>query len=276
MEAETPRAAPLLQAENLRKRYVRGGRFGARGSGVQALSGVDLTIAAGSTLALVGESGSGKSTLARCLALLESPDSGTVRYQGRDLLSLDRRQSRVLHTHIQLIFQDAAGALNPLFTVAEAIGEPLAIQGHPADDALRRQVSGLLEQVGLPERCAGQSPLALSGGQRQRVAIARALILRPRLIILDEALAGLDLSIQAQIANLLGELRVRESLTYLYISHDLSMVRCLADEIHVMLEGRIVERGAPREVFASPRHPYTRDLLASSPMLGRDQAVLPG
>ena len=259
---------PLLAAEGLVQGFAQR-RGPSRGrSEIRALDGVDLAVTAGTTLAVVGESGSGKTTLARCLALLERPDSGSIRFAGEDLLTLCRRRLMPLRRQIQLIFQDPANALNPRFTAAEIVAEPLRIQNLMKSEDRRRRALRTMEQVGLLARWADRRPGELSGGQRQRLAVARALILEPRLLILDEALAALDLSVQAQIVNLLLELQLSNSLTYLYISHDLSLVRYLADEVAVMHRGRIVERGPAASLLSQPRHPHTRELLAATPVLG--------
>ena len=260
MEAEPP----LVRVCGLTKRYVGRGR---RPQVVEALAGIDLTIARGSDLALVGQSGSGKSTLARCLARLEEPTSGRIWFEGADLLARHGRQLLPYRQRMQLILQDSATALDPRLTAAEIVGEPLDILGRGDGRERRRSALELMETVGLPAAYAGRRPLELSGGQRQRLAIARALAVKPQLLILDEAFAGLDASIQAQVARLLRELQGRQGLTYLYISHDLALMSLLADEVAIMLEGRIVERGAVGRIFADPCHPHTRALLAALPTL---------
>ena len=240
------RSAELLRASGLSKRYLRrGGSEGARE--VQALDGVDLELAAGATLALVGESGSGKSTLARCLAGLEEPDRGEIVLEGRS----------------QLIFQDSATALNPRLRAVEIVEEPLVVQRRGSGPERRRRALELFERVGLAAGFATRRPLELSGGQRQRLAIARALAVEPRLLILDEALAGLDVSSQAQILSLLLELQAAHALAYLLISHDLGLVAAVADEVAVLHEGRIVERGPAAAVLAAPQHAKTRALVAA-------------
>ncbi len=241
----------LLSVRGLKRRYA--GRRGRRP--VVALDGVDLTLEQGSTLALIGETGSGKSTLARCLALLERPDSGSMRFQGQDLLALGRRQLPALRRQIQLIFQDPASALNPRFEAAEVVAEPLRIQKVAARERRRRALEAM-EQVGLLARWADRRPAQLSGGQRQRLAIARSLVLKPRLLILDEALSALDLSVQARIVNLLLELQAARGLTYLLISHDLRVAAHLADEVAVLSGGRIVDRGPAATVFSRPGHEH--------------------
>ena len=231
-----------------------------------ALDGVDLTLERGSTLALVGETGSGKSTLARCLALLERPDAGSIRYLGQDLLAIDRRRLPALRRQIQLIFQDPASALNPRFSAAEVVAEPLRIQKiNPR--ARRRRALEAMEQMGLLARWADRRPGQLSGGQRQRLAIARALVSEPRLLILDEALSALDLSVQARIINLLLELQTAHDLTYLLISHDLRVVGHLADELAVLFQGIIVDQGPVAKILRRPGHQHTRRLLEATPAL---------
>ncbi|MFQ5776705.1 MAG: ATP-binding cassette domain-containing protein [Terriglobia bacterium] len=255
--------------ERLSKHYAQHTWFTRRKRVVKALDGVDLKIYPGCTHALVGESGSGKSTLARCLARLEAPSSGSIRFEDRDLLHLTAAELFSFRQLVQLIFQDPATALNPRLCAAEIIEEPLAIQHRGTKRERRERSLALMEQVGLSPGWAERLPLELSGGQRQRLAIARALALEPKFLILDEALSGLDVSVQAQVVNLLLDLQASRSLTYLYISHDLSLVGCLADEVTVMHRGRVVERGKTAELFAAPQHPHTRALLGAMPVLER-------
>jgi ABC-type glutathione transport system ATPase component len=235
----------LLRAVNLSKRYARGGWLSSRRSRVQVevLRAVDLKIQAGTTLALIGVSGSGKSTLARCLACLEEPDSGEIWFAGKNLAKLTRRELVPLRRQIQLIFQEPGAALNPRFTAVEIVSEPLVIAGLGTKRERRERALELMELVGLSAHLASRLPAELSGGQRRRLAIARALTLEPSLLILDEALTGLDLSTRAQISNLLLKLQEVCSLTYLCISHDFRLVTHLADEVAVLVEGRIVEGG---------------------------------
>jgi ABC-type glutathione transport system ATPase component len=260
MEAEPP----LVRVCGLTKRYLGRGR---RGAAVQALAGVDLEVARGVDLALVGQSGSGKSTLARCLARLEEPSSGQIWFEGIDLLALRGRRLRPFRERIQLILQDSAASLDPRLRAAEIVSEPLEVLGRGSRGERRRRALELMEMVGLRAAWAERRPLELSGGQRQRLAIARAVAVKPQLLILDEAFAGLDASIQAQIAGLLGDLQGQLGLTYLYVSHDLGLMSVLADEVAIMLEGRIVERGVVRDIFADPRHAHTRALIAAVPSL---------
>lgn len=230
---------------------------------IDALRDVELEVAPASLTALVGESGSGKSTLARCLALLEKPDCGEIWFDGKELSRANRRELAGLRPNIQMVFQDSAGALNPRFTAWQLIAEPLEIQQGEGSRQLRSRACELMEEVGLPANWADRRPLELSGGQRQRLAIARAIALKPAFLVLDESLSGLDLSTQAQILNLLLDLQKTHSLTYLLISHDLSLIGQVADFVAVMHKGRIVERGARQDVFANPQHPHTRELLGS-------------
>jgi ABC-type glutathione transport system ATPase component len=256
---------PLLRVRHLSKRYIQGGWFSLRKFPVTALDDVSLNVHSRSTLALVGESGSGKSTLARCLARLLEPDSGEIWFREKNLLTLSSAELFAARRQIQLIFQNSAAALNPRFSAAEIVAEPLRIQERAGKRERRSQALAMMERVGLPPEWADRSPVEFSGGQRQRLAIARALVLNPALLILDEALAGLDLSIQAQIANLLVHLQASFSLTYLYISHDLRLAGYLADEIAVMQRGKIVESGTVVDVFSGPKHPHTQILIASIP-----------
>ncbi|MGE0455084.1 MAG: ABC transporter ATP-binding protein [Vicinamibacteria bacterium] len=253
----------LLRVSGLCKRHSRDAGLWREGRVVQALLDVDLALAAGATLALVGESGGGKSTLARCVAGLEPADAGEIWFDGQDLSRLTGRELKRARRPIQLIFQDSAQALNPRFSAAAVVEEPLLLAG-VARDGRRERALGLMQAVGLPRAWATRGPLELSGGQRQRLAIARALAAEPRLLVLDEALAGLDLLVQAQIVNLLVELQEARALAYLYVSHDLALMARLADEVAVLERGRIVERGTPAQVLGAPRHPYTQALVASA------------
>ncbi len=260
-------SGPLLQVRQLCKIYMqKRGVFGEERR-IQALDSISLDVSQGRILALVGQSGSGKSTLARCIVRLEEPDSGQILFDGRDVLRAAGQELRSARRQMQVIFQDPATALNPRFRAWEIIAEPLAIEGKLSRKELRDQSFALLAQVGLPSETADRHPAEFSGGQRQRLAIARALSLEPRLLILDEALSALDLSIQAQIVNLLLDLQEARALTYVFITHDLAIAGYLAEEIAVIKAGRIVEKGTPAEILCHPRHPHTQALLAASPTL---------
>jgi ABC-type glutathione transport system ATPase component len=260
--ARAPKTA-LVRTTALCKRYVQRGSFSRKKFAVEALSGVELDIAPRCLTALVGGSGSGKSTLARCLALLEKPDSGEIWFEGQSISLGNPRQVARLRPKIQLVFQDSAGALNPRFSAAEIIAEPLEIQRRETGARLRTRALELMEEVGLPPDWANRRPLEFSGGQRQRLAIARAIALKPAFLILDESLSGLDLSTQAQVLNLLLDLQAAHSLTYLLISHDLTLVGQIADFVAVMHQGEIVERGSRQQVLGSPQHAHTQKLVES-------------
>ena len=257
---------PLLKVENLTKIYSRRRLAGAREE-LQALSSVSFSVFRGTTLAIVGESGSGKSTLALCLACLERPTSGTIGFEERDVLKLGEKELRPIRQEIQLIFQDPASSFNPRWKVLEILTEPLVLQRKLNRDEMRSRAHALLEQVGLSSDMEEKLRSELSGGQRQRLAIARALMLKPKLLILDEALSALDCSVQAQIANLLVELQGLRGMTYLLITHDIAMAAHLADEVAVMSKGKIVEQGPPDKILKRPESEITRELLAAAPRL---------
>jgi peptide/nickel transport system ATP-binding protein len=257
---------PLLEVENLVKTYSRR-RLGWAREEVRALDGISFSIFGGTTLAIVGESGSGKSTLAFCLACLERPTSGIIRFEEGDICKFGEKDLRPIRRKIQLIFQDPASSFNPRWNVLKVLTEPLALLGSFSRYEMRAKAHALLEQVGLSSEMERKLPLELSGGQRQRLAIARALMLEPKLLILDEALSALDCSVQAQIANLLVGLQDSLGMTYLFITHDMAMAAHLADEIAVMNKGRIVEQGAPDKILKQPESGITRDLLAAAPRL---------
>ncbi len=254
---------PLIRVQELSKVYRRGSSLGGGKTTITALDGVSLDVPAASTLAVVGESGGGKSTLARCLALLEEPSSGEIYVEGQAVAELDARQKRALRPRLQLIFQDPVSAVNPRFSAAEAVAEPLVLRRWSDRAGRHARVLELMDEVGLPAELAERSSLELSGGQKQRLVIARALAAEPKLLILDEGLAGLDLSLQAQVVNLLLRLQDRYRLAYVFISHDLAMVAHLADRLAVIDRGRLVESGKPDEILARPRHPATRALADS-------------
>jgi oligopeptide transport system ATP-binding protein len=233
---------------------------------VRAVDGVSLTVNEGETLGLVGESGCGKSTLCRAILQLLTPTSGSVRFGGREIVGLGGRELQTLRRDMQMIFQDPYASLNPRHRVGEIVGEPLKLHGLASGEALRRNVQALLERVGLGAEHVNRYPHEFSGGQRQRIGIARALALRPRLIIADEPVSALDVSIQAQIINLLEDLQDDFQLTYIFVAHDLGVIRQVSDRIAVMYLGKIVELGPADEVYSNPIHPYTLSLLSALPI----------
>ncbi|HEX6979028.1 MAG TPA: oligopeptide/dipeptide ABC transporter ATP-binding protein [Alphaproteobacteria bacterium] len=258
---------PLVAAENLVRRYrlTAAAPFGQRRH-VAAVDGVNLTIAPGHSLGIVGESGSGKSTLARLFMALERPDAGTVRFRGADLFALPPDELRRMRRGFQMVFQDPYGSLDPRQRIERIVAEPLDV----AEPRLTRReradrVIEMLAAVGLPADAAARYPHEFSGGQRQRIALARALITAPDLIVADEPVSALDVSVQAQVLNLLMDLQETRGVTYLFISHNLAVVEHVADEVAVMYRGRIVEQGPAAELFSAPAHPYTRALVEAVP-----------
>ena len=255
----------LLEARGLAKSfYFRQGLLTKRE--LKAVKGASFRIAKGKTLGVVGESGSGKTTVALMVARLHQATAGEVRFEGRDLLKVDAGHAMPYKRRIQIVFQNPYASLNPRFTVAQILTEPLKIHGIGADDGERRAMAAeLLTKVGLPPLSLEKYPHEFSGGQRQRIAIARALTLRPELLICDESVSALDVSVQAQLLNLLQDLQDEYAMSYLFISHDLAVVRYMADEVMVMKDGEVVEIAGPDELYANPKHPYTRLLLSSIP-----------
>ena len=258
---------PLLQVRNLTTRFdIRGGLFrGIRGR-VHAVENVSFDVRAGETLALVGESGCGKSTTGRSILHLETPSSGEVLIGGRSLSSLSKSSLQAERCRMQMIFQDPYASLDPRQTVGAAIAEPMLVHGLADRQTARRRVAALLDQVGLPAGVAGRYPHEFSGGQRQRICIARALGMEPRLIVADESVSALDVSIKAQIVNLLLDLQARLGLAYLFISHDMAVVERVSHRVAVMYLGEVVEIGPRAQVFGNPQHPYTRKLLSAVPV----------
>ena len=262
----TTTAPALLEVDGLTKHFpVRRGILRRIVGQVQAVTDVSFAVGAGETLALVGESGCGKSTTGRSLLRLIEPTAGSIRIDGTDLLSLPPGQLRAMRRKMQIIFQDPYGSLNPRMTVREALAEPLLLHGVATPANLQAKIAEVLELCGLSSFHAERYPHEFSGGQRQRVGIARALATRPRLIVCDEPVSALDVSVQAQIVNLLQDLQRELGVAYVFISHDLAVVRHIATRVAVMYLGRIVEEAPAAELFAAPLHPYTRSLIAAAP-----------
>jgi oligopeptide/dipeptide ABC transporter ATP-binding protein len=259
-----PSTRPLLSVRDLVKDFpVRGGGVIARTVGwVRAVSGVSLDIRSGETLGLVGESGCGKSTVGRCILGLREPTSGSVVFGGEELTTVAPGRMRALRRDLQVVFQDPYASLNPRWTVNQIVAEPFDI--HREGDDVQEKVDVLLQTVGLDPRHRNRYPHEFSGGQRQRIGIARALALRPRMVVLDEPVSALDVSVQAGVLNLLAELRERLGVAYLFVAHDLSVVRHLCDRVAVMYLGKIVETGTREEIYSSALHPYTQALLSAA------------
>ncbi|MGA2993386.1 ABC transporter ATP-binding protein [Bradyrhizobium sp.] len=271
----------LLEAKNLVKHFVaKRSVFGRPTSYVKAVDGVSFSVNAGETLALVGESGCGKSTVSRLVLRLIEPDQGEIRFEGRDLLGMAANELRAFRRDAQIIFQDPYASLNPRMTVGQILAEPLALHDLVPKERRRERVEELLRLVGLEPRSARRYAHEFSGGQRQRIAIARALAVEPKLIICDEPVSALDVSIRSQILNLLRDLQQRLGLAYIFVSHDLAVVKHIADRVAVMNLGQIVETADAEALFASPRHPYSRALLSAipvpKPQAKRSRLVLEG
>jgi len=265
--------APLLEIRDLRTWYpVRKGVLARTADYVRAVDGVDLTIMPGETMGVVGESGSGKSTLARTILGLEHPCTGDILLDGRSVLGLRGAARQAYCRAVQVVFQDPLASLNPRHTVLDQLTEGMLAHGLIQPAGCRDAAIRLLADVGLGPDALDRYPHVFSGGQRQRICIARALALRPRLLICDEAVSALDLSVRAQVLNLLADLRKQFGLSYLFITHDIGVVQHLADRIAVMYQGRIVEQGPAESVLDAPAHPYTRQLLAAVPKIGRRKA----
>ena len=258
--------SPVMEARALSREYdVSRGPFAAHAS-VKALSGVSFTLNAGRTLAVVGESGSGKSTLARLLTSIEAPTSGALVIEGEDVAHADGARRRRLRREVQMVFQNPFGSLNPRQTIGKALEEPLAVNTDMSAAERRATALDMMAKVGLRPEFHGRYPHMFSGGQRQRIAIARALVLRPKILVLDEPVSALDVSIRAQVLNLLADLQDEFQLAYVFVSHDLSVVRHIADEVMVIYLGSPVEIGAKDRIFDAPQHPYTRALLSATPI----------
>jgi oligopeptide/dipeptide ABC transporter ATP-binding protein len=271
---------PLVDVHGLVKHYPQGTGLWQRGTVVRAVDGVSFTVAPGETLGLVGESGSGKSTVGRAVLHLEPPTAGRVRFEGQELATLAPAALRALRRRMQVVFQDPFGSLNPRRTIGASIAEGLEVHQLVPRRGLRDRVAALLAEVGLDASYADRYPHEFSGGQRQRIGIARALAVEPSFIVLDEPVSALDVSVQAQVLNLLLDLRDRRSLAYLFIAHDLAVVRQVAHRVAVMYLGTIVEIGPARTVISVPRHPYTQALVSAvpdpDPSRQRERIVLAG
>jgi oligopeptide transport system ATP-binding protein len=274
-------AQPLLQVKNLKKYFpIKGGIFSKTVGHVQAVDDISFDLYPGETVGLVGESGCGKSTAARTILRLIEPTGGEVFFEGQDILKLGKKPMRALRRQMQIIFQDPYASLNPRMTVASIVGEPLEIHKIAKGRAKEERVANILEKVGLRPEHMRRYPHEFSGGQRQRIGIARALALNPKLIIGDEPVSALDVSIQAQVINLLEDLQREFNLTYLIIAHDLSVVEHISDRVAVMYLGKIVELATDRELYENPSHPYTEALLSAvprpDPSIKKQRIILPG
>jgi oligopeptide/dipeptide ABC transporter ATP-binding protein len=276
-----PPGTPLLELRDVRMHFpVRAGLFLRAKRTLKAVDGVSLSLQPGETLGLVGESGCGKSTLGKCIVRLHQPTGGEIRFEGADLAPLGGRALKPYRRHLQMVFQDPVESLNARHTVGEIIGEPLDIHGIGDRAERRRQVLALLDKVGLPAAAADRYPFEFSGGQRQRIGIARALALNPRLLVCDEPVSALDVSIQSQVLNLFLDLQRELKLSYLFIAHNLAVVKHVSDRVAIMYLGRIVEVAPADDIYRAPKHPYTRALLSAiprpDPNRRRERIVLQG
>ena len=272
MNAVAPQ--PVLEVNDLERHFVTKDFFGREVHRVRAVDGVSFSVAAGETLGLVGESGSGKSTTGRLILRLDDPTAGQVRFEGQEITGLRKSQLKTMRRRMQVVFQDPYSSLNPRMRVGEAVAEPLRSHGICKSAKERRdRVAALFQRVGLDPRFAERFPHQFSGGQRQRIGIARAIAIEPRLIVADEPITALDVSIQAQIVNLFMDLQQEMGVAYLFIAHDLAMVRFLCHRVAVMLRGRIVEMAPTEQLFADARHPYTQALISAMPIPDPDREL---
>ncbi len=262
----SPQGVPLLEVRGLQKHFVqRAGLLGRRITTIRAVQDISLTIQPGEAVGLVGESGCGKSTAARAMLRLIEPSAGTVRFKGQDVLAARGEALKTIRRKMQIVFQDPYSSLNPRQTIGSALMEPMRVHGIATGAAARARAAALVDEVGLPANALDRYPHEFSGGQRQRIGIARALTLEPELIVADEPVSALDVSVQAQVLLLLRELRTRRGLAFLFVSHDLSVIRWFCDRVAVMYLGRIVEEGPVAEVLRAPLHPYANMLREASP-----------
>ena len=267
MEEKNTEKEPLIRVENLKKYYpIRGGVITHTTGYVHSVDGVSFSIAEGETLGLVGESGCGKSTVGRQLVGLEAPTGGRLFYQGKDMEKLSGKEKKSVRTQLQMVFQDPYSSLNPRKHIYEILSQPMLYHGISNKETVHRDVDRLLDMVGLPKHVLGRYPHEFSGGQRQRIGIARALSLNPRFLVCDEPVSALDVSIQAQILNLLMDLQEEKNLTYMFITHDMSVVKHISDDIAVMYLGQVVEKAEYQELFAKPLHPYSQALFSAIPV----------
>ncbi len=260
-------SAPMLELDGVSKQYA------TRRGAVRAVESVSLVVRAGGTMALVGESGCGKTTIARMILQLERPSSGVIRFEGRDVAAMGGAALQAYRRQVMAVFQDPYASLNPRMRVGRIIAEPVLAHERPSRAELERRVAEVLDVVGMPAGAARLYPHEFSGGQRQRIAIARALALRPRLMVLDEPVSALDVSIRAQVLNLLADIQAEFGLTYLIIAHDLALVEHFSSDVAVIYLGCVAETGPTEQVFAAPRHPYTRALLAAVPLPDPDHVL---